>query len=76
MSTSRISCKFERFLFKGIPEQPEPIWERNANTNIRERQTGKSQNKSSVNNIKDKSKIIGFITYDFDKKTEEFTPIK
>jgi hypothetical protein len=34
--------RFERFLFKGVPEHPEPSWERNTSANVIYRHTGKS----------------------------------
>lgn len=34
--------RFERFLFKGVPEHPEPSWERETSGNVTERRTGKS----------------------------------
>jgi len=73
MSTSRITRKFERFLFNGIPERPEPIWERNANTYVSVRHTGQAQTCSEQTN--DESKIIGYFTYDFKEQTEEYTSI-
>lgn len=35
--------QFERFLFRGVLEQPEPTWERNTYAHVGDRHTGKSQ---------------------------------
>lgn len=35
--------QFERFLFQGVPEQPEPTWERNISAHVEDRYSGKSQ---------------------------------
>lgn len=76
MTTSKIVRKFERFLFNGIPESPEQTWERNGNTSVALRQTGKSQTISSVTNANNDSEIIGVFRYDFVNQVEEFIPSK
>ncbi len=35
--------QFERFLFRGVPEHPEQIWERETNASATARYTGRSQ---------------------------------
>ena len=35
--------QLERMVFRGVPEQPEPIWLRDRNAHVRERLTGRSQ---------------------------------
>jgi len=35
--------QFERFLFRGVPEHPEQIWERETNASAADRSTGRSQ---------------------------------
>jgi hypothetical protein len=35
--------QLERWLFRGVPEHPEPTWQRDFNALVRDRQTGKSQ---------------------------------
>lgn len=72
MHNSRIIRKFERFLFKGITEQPEPTWERNDNTNVAMRQTGKAQSNSVDQNSETDFKIIGEFTYDFEAQKETY----
>jgi len=66
MHNSRIIRKFERFLFKGISEQPEPTWERNDNTNVAMRQTGRAQSTSVDHSEENDFKIVGEFTYDFE----------
>ena len=61
--------KFERLLFDGVPEQPEPIWERNDNSNVFMRHTGKPQ--ILANNASNEySVIIGTFTFDHEKLNE------
>ena len=35
--------QFERMLFRGVPEQPEPSWQRDSHALVPDRHTGKSQ---------------------------------
>jgi hypothetical protein len=70
MRNSKIIRKFERFLFKGIPEQPEPVWERDDNANVFMRQTGKSQSSSSGSDISTDSQLIGTFTYNLEDQSE------
>lgn len=72
MQNSRIIRKFERFLFKGIPEQPEPTWERDGNPYVSMRETGKAQASSEANQYCNEEKIIGEFTYDFENQTEVY----
>ena len=76
MTTSKITRKFERLLFKGIPEQPEHNWERNENSNVALRVTGRPPS-SSANNCSSRivtGESVGYFLYDDDKQTEEFIP--
>jgi len=72
MHNSRIIRKFERFLFKGISEQPEPTWERNDNTNVEMRKTGKAQSNSVDQSAENEFKVIGEYTYDFLAQKETY----
>lgn len=72
MQNSRVIRKFERFLFKGIPEQPEPTWERDDNTYVEMRQTGKAQASSENTEISCESKVVGEFFYDYEKQTEKY----
>lgn len=73
MHNSRIIRKFERFLFKGISEQPEPTWERNDNTNVEMRKTGKAQSISVDKSEENDFQIIGEFIYDFEAQKEIYT---
>ncbi len=73
MSISKITCKFERFLFDGVHEHPEPIWERDENTHYRVRHTGKSYDSTDDITSQSKSDVLGYFTYDFNTKDESFT---
>ena len=71
MFSSRIIRKFERFLFKGVPEQPESTYERDGNTYAAIRETGKS----SVEAIDEDEKNfteVGEFTYDFAEGKETY----
>jgi hypothetical protein len=35
--------QLERQIFRGVPEQPEPLWQRDLNAHVPERLTGRSQ---------------------------------
>ena len=63
--------KFERLVFDGVPEQPESTWERDGNSYVSMRQTGRSQNISS-SSISETSIILGTFTFDHEHQTETF----
>jgi|HubBroStandDraft_2_1064218.scaffolds.fasta_scaffold306927_1 hypothetical protein len=71
MMNSRIIRKFERFLFKGIPEQPESTYERDGNTYATIRETGRSSVKPVEEDGKNFTEV-GVFTYDFDKGIESY----
>ena len=73
MSSSKAIRKFERLLFKGVPEQPEHNYERDQNSIVTSRLTGKSQNMGN-GRLSNQSNIIGFVSYDFKNQTETFVP--
>lgn len=75
MSQSSNIRKFERLLFKGIPEQPEPMYERDTNMNVDARQTGKSQNSNSYLRNKKKLKVVGKLFFDFKNNTETYVSL-
>lgn len=73
MRGSKNIRKFERFLFKGVPEQPETVWERNDNTNVFMRQTGKSQCSPAVTvNPSSEGKVLGYYSFNLEDQTESF----
>ncbi len=71
MSSSKAIRKFERLLFKGIPEHPEQYYERDQNSSVALRVTGRSQN-NNVDSSGDNRNVIGYISYDFENHTEKF----
>ena len=74
MNSSKIIRKFERMLFKGIPEQPEPTWERHSNTNVSMRETGRAQSAAFVKDVIKDSQILGKISYNYETGEETFIP--
>lgn len=72
MNSFDITKKFERLLFNGILEQPEQTFERDGNTNVHMRETGKSQTSPSLTGLGKNAEIIGYFQYDSEKKTESF----
>lgn len=58
--------EFERFLFRGVPEHPEPMWQRETNSISGERQTGRSQLIRRRSNRITSGELIATITYDHD----------
>ncbi len=56
--------RFERFLFRGVPEHPEPNWEREINANIVDRHTGKSHLiKHQNSHQRRQAEVIATITF-------------
>jgi len=76
MDKSKILKTFERYVFQGVPERPEPTFERDEYTNHTIRLTGQS-NTPRVSEVDDdlhNIEIIGFIKDDFDNQVESFIP--
>ena len=71
MNNSRMTRKFERLLFDGVPEQPEPIWERNDYSHVMMRQTGKSQ-VPFRHIVNPSALIVGTFTFDHIKQEEYY----
>ncbi|NLU92308.1 hypothetical protein [Chitinophaga sp. Ak27] len=71
MDSSSITRKFERLLFKGVPEQPESTWERNGYDNVFMRQSGKSHT-PSISTTEDNVDIVGYFIYNDENQTEIF----
>jgi hypothetical protein len=57
--------KFERFLFKGVPDQPESTWERNDNSNVSMRTTGNPTSIDYVGDLEGHFEIRGTFTYNW-----------
>ena len=72
MNSSKATRKYERLLFKGIPEQPEQAYERDQNSNVSLRVTGRAQSPSNYDS--DETEVLGYMTYDFQSQKEIFTP--
>ncbi|MBS1614198.1 MAG: hypothetical protein JST49_15370 [Bacteroidetes bacterium] len=68
--------KYERFLFKGVPEVPESVYDRDGYSYIDMRKTGQSQSIDYHKDLDDKNILLGTYKYDFDKETENFDPSK
>lgn len=62
---NRIIRKFERLVFNGVPEKPEPNYERELNADVNDRFTGKSQilSQSLVPNKENLRKIADIYFY-------------
>lgn len=74
MSKSKIIRRFERFMFHGVPERPEPTFQRNDHASYTERQTGKPTSSSrSSESLQENSILIGYLKDDFVNQKEIFT---
>ena len=64
--------QFERFIFRGVPEHPESIYERETNGNVGDRKTGKDQ-LSNTSDVEQNggNKLIAKIYYHFDRSEIE-----
>lgn len=68
--------KFERFLFHGVPDGPEPSFERDSYSHFKERSTGQST-KSAQNKLNlDGAILLGYILDDFENKVEILIPVE
>lgn len=68
--------QFERFLFRGVPEHPEQIWERETNASATDRYTGRSQlvKRPGSYQIR-RGEVIAKITYRHDLKQIEISRV-
>lgn len=76
MKALKVIRRFEKFNFQGVPERPEPMFQRNNYSQFTERQTGQTINPNLENDGYEKSPIIGYIKDDFKKKEESFIAVK
>ena len=74
MNSSKVILKFERLLFNGIPDHPEHNWERDQNSNVSIRVTGRSRSTKSPVSIDSNTQVWGYFDLDFENETETFTP--
>ncbi len=75
MKKSKIIRRFERFMFHGVPERPEPTFQRNDNPNYTDRHTGKSNYSVKQENNKGKAILIGYIKDNFETQKETFIKV-
>jgi hypothetical protein len=70
--------QLERKIFRGVPEQPEPISQRDINAHVAERITGRSQRGGGVpNSAIENAKLIATVIFNFDSQevfVERSTP--
>jgi len=74
MSGSGKIRKFERFLFKGVPEQLESVFERDGYSLIDMRKSGLSASIDYNKQLEEGQMLIGTYVYDFEEKKETYTP--
>lgn len=68
--------QFERFLFRGVPEHPEQIWERETYGNATERYTGRSQLVKRPGSYRiRRGEVIAKVTYRHDLQRIEISRI-
>ncbi|RNC86263.1 MAG: hypothetical protein ED556_08170 [Winogradskyella sp.] len=72
MKKSKIIRKFERFMFHGVPERPEPTFQRNDHASYTDRHTGKSNYTVTSENKGEEAVLIGYLKEDFDAQKETF----
>lgn len=64
--------QLERFLFRAVPEQPEPTWQRDTYGNTSERRTGRSQLHDQSGELQEEEgRLIATIIYRPDSKQIE-----
>lgn len=74
MDSTSIIRKFERFLFKGVPDTPETIYDRGGYSHVYMRSTGQSTMPEHSENQNSEQILIGTYVYDIENKTEAYTP--
>lgn len=68
--------QFERFLFRGVPEHPEQIWERETNASATDRYTGRSQLVKRPGSYRiRRGEVIARITYRHDLQQIEISRV-
>jgi len=72
MKILKVIRRFERFNFYGVPERPEPMFQRNNSAQYSERLSGKSVTTHSTEQKYDDSTLIGYIKDDFENQEETF----
>ena len=72
MSRSKVISKFERLLFKGVPEQAENVYQRDDHSYPQKRKRGMSQTSADfdVDSLSEES--LGYLKYDLKKGEIEY----
>ncbi len=67
--------QLERKIFRGVPEQPEPVWQRDLNAHVPERLTGRSQLGNGLPTAAtDSGRLISTIVYRPDSEEISYEP--
>ena len=70
VDTFRANRQFERFIFHGVPERPEPTWERDSRGSFEGRYSGKSHVSSQDQEYDlSEDEIVATLIYDSDSQT-------
>lgn len=72
MNMSDIIRKFEKFVFDGVPETPEPSFDRDDFSHYTQRSTGQSVTPSAMEFSAANSTLIGYVQIDIATETERF----
>ena len=76
MNRSKIIRKFERFVFQGVPERPETVYQRNDYASYTIRHTGKTNTPLVINDIITRSKLLGYTKDDPINQTETYIKVE
>ena len=76
MDSSDAARKFEKFVFHGVPEKPEPTFERDDYSQYTERQTGRTLNGAVDRVAKGEWVVVGKVVVDLVSETEEFVRVE
>lgn len=71
----RATRQFERFLFDGVPEHPEPVWQRDLNAHATERYTGRPQHAPARDHdFEHGFRLVAQVVYSFEDETTTVLP--
>lgn len=74
MTRSDLIRKYERFVFRGVPEQPESTYERDSFSHMDMRKTGLSIADDLVDTPLVSASLIGTFIIDLTTESESFIP--
>lgn len=60
--------QFERLLFRGVPEHPEPTWQRDSNEHVSQRMTGRPASARASSRAPEQDLLVARVVYDFTRK--------